>query len=376
MATSYAFTFNLGPLPMRIEGDHPVTRWAMRVYAPLATNAAPQLIFRFVADLPPLPADAVGDADVQVAPGEMRFRERRYDIRISGGDPLLVELRQRDRRPLWLRSLADPEAAYKMWLSHGASLDTHLLKEFAYTIAPLAIHAALLRRDAALIHAGCIAVGDRAVLLPAWGGVGKSTIVSRAVLHGSARFLADDHAVIDAAGLVHPHLLPMHIYHYHTTQDAVLRQRVLAACSPGNRAQWQLASLLRRKRVVRWVSPTDVFGQAKLASPARIEQVILMFRGESRDFSWQEIDPAEAARPCTGVIFEEVNAMPARLALAGAGWASTVLPDLGDAVTHTRNLYTAAFQNARCAKLLVPRGAPPAALLDFLRPRCPLLASL
>lgn len=370
-----AITFRLGSLLVQIEGEPvaKITRWAAGVYAPLKQPGSPQLVFRFVEKLPSPAADAVGDGDVQVARNEMRLRERRFDVRISGRDPMIVELCPRKRQPLFLRSLADPEETFKMWLSHGASLDMHLLKEFAYTIAPLALQVALLRQQASLIHAGAIAMGERAVLLPAWGGVGKSTVVSRAVLHGQAKFLADDHAILDAEGRAHLYLLPMHIYHYHMKNDALLRQRVLASCSPLNRLQWRLTALLRPKRVVRWVAPQDIFGKDNLARSARIEQVILMFRGIAPDFLWQELSPIDAARICAGVLFEEVNAMPQRLALAGAGWSKTVLPSLGEAHQATLQTYEAAFSHARCAQLLVPREARSDALIAFLRQHSPLL---
>ena len=66
------------------------------------------------------------------------------------------------------------------------------------------------------------------MLLPAWGGAGKSTVVARYVLHGRGRFLADDDTVITEDGLAHLHLLPVHVYVHHVQQDPLLRQRLLA----------------------------------------------------------------------------------------------------------------------------------------------------
>ena len=372
---SDSITFQLGPLTVRIEGDHLVTRWAMSTFQSLRSEAPPQLVFRFVNrplknDHPPR---TVGDEHVRVGPDQLTYRERRYDVRLRAADPMVVDLYQRDRRPLWLRSLADPEETWKMWLSHGGSLDVHLLKEFAYTIGPLAIQCVLLRHGASLIHAGAVGLGDRGLLLPAWGGVGKSTVVARTVLGGGARFLADDHAAIDTSGTVHLHLMPIHIYRYHTTQDETICSCLLSTLTASDRIQWRLASMLRPHRVVRWIGPEDLFGRDRTTRSAAIAEVIVMFRGHSDDFVWEEVDAAAAARPCVGVILEEINGLADRLALAGSGWEKPALPDLGEACQQISRVYESAFARAHCARLLVPHGADGDALLDFLRPRSPII---
>ena len=93
----------------------------------------------------------------------------------------------------------------------------------------------------------------KGVLLPAWGGVGKSTIMSRAVLHGRAKFLTDDHAIIDATGQMYLHTLPIHTYVYHLEQDAELRTRVLSSLTGMNRLQWHIGKTIKPKKAVRWV---------------------------------------------------------------------------------------------------------------------------
>lgn len=372
---SDSITFQLGPLAVRIEGDHLVTRWAIHTFQSLRSETPPELVFRFInrpLDDHELPR-TVGNERVRIGPNQLTYRGRRYDVRIRATDPMVVDLHQRDIRPLWLRSLANPEETWKMWLSHGDSLDVHLLKEFAYTIGPLAIQCSLLRHSASLIHAGAVELEGRGLLLPAWGGVGKSTVVARTVLNGAARFLADDHAIIDTSGMVHLHLLPIHIYHYHTTQDQTIRSRLFSTLTASHRIQWHLASMLRPHRVVRWIGPDDLYGRDRTARSAAIEQVIVMFRGQSDDFIWEEVDAATAARPCVGVILEEINGLTDLLALAGSAWEKSVLPGLEETCRRIVKLHESAFSQANCARLLVPRGADGDSLLNFLRSRSPII---
>ena len=364
-------TFQLGPLAVRIDGAHPVTRWAARTYDLLRTDQSPNLSFRFVPKLP-IP-NGVGDSRCRIGNEQIWFRLRRYDFSIRQAAHAQWDLAQRDQRPTWLRSLADLEETWKMWLSHGRSIDTHLLKDFAYTISPLAFQCALLEHQSALIHASGFCVGNSAVLMPAWGGTGKSTVVCQAVLHGEAQFLADDHAVIDASGYLHLHLLPIHAYRYHAQSDPVLAKQLLAACDPVNRKQWRVATTVRPKRAVRWVNPADLFGHDRLARQAKIKNVIVMFRGDTDDFVWEPTSAHECARPCTAIIMQEISGFAERLALASAGWDKPILPSLDEAWRAVHKTYEAAFAHADCARLLIPRGADSQALIKFLRRYCPLI---
>jgi hypothetical protein len=260
-----------------------------------------------------------------------------------------------------------------MWLSHGASLQVHLLKDFAYSVMPPALQCALLRLGGSLIHASALELDGKAVLLPAWGGVGKSTIATRCLLHGRARFLADDHAIIDQQGLAHLHPLPIHVYTYHMRQDAVLRERVLASLPPGNRCQWRLAAVVKPKRAVRWVPPEKLFGADRLAPKAELGEVIVMFRGDRSEFLWEKITPAQAAVPCAAIMVREIAPFLPLLALAGAGWEDPMFPTIDQAYRLVRETYTRAFAHATCARLLVPRGADGDALMNFLRRMSPML---
>lgn len=58
------------------------------------------------------------------------------------------------------------------------------------------------------LHAGVVADGDRAIVLPGSSGAGKTTLV-RALLDRGARYYSDDAAVLDARGRVHPYARPL-----------------------------------------------------------------------------------------------------------------------------------------------------------------------
>ena len=69
-----------------------------------------------------------------------------------------------------------------------------------------AVDAAILRRLSgfALVHAGVVAVGGAAILLPGASGAGKTTLVRELAQRG-AEYFSDEYALLDREGRVHPY---------------------------------------------------------------------------------------------------------------------------------------------------------------------------
>jgi hypothetical protein len=60
------------------------------------------------------------------------------------------------------------------------------------------------------IHAGVVAIGDSALLVPGHSGSGKTTLVA-ALLELGAEYLSDEYAVLDERGWVHPFPKPLSV---------------------------------------------------------------------------------------------------------------------------------------------------------------------
>jgi hypothetical protein len=67
---------------------------------------------------------------------------------------------------------------------------------------------ALLARDRIFVHAGVVALGGRALILPGRSFTGKSTLVA-ALVKAGATYYSDEFAVLDLAGNVHPYPRPL-----------------------------------------------------------------------------------------------------------------------------------------------------------------------
>ena len=112
------------------------------------------------------------------------------------------------------------------------------------------------------IHAAALELPDAGMtLIGGTGGVGKTTMALDLCRTMGASFAADDIAVVDGRGNVHPNLAYPKIYAYNLRGDPELRASVLGSASRADRAQWRW----RQRRVGpagvrRRVSPRMLFG--------------------------------------------------------------------------------------------------------------------
>ncbi len=71
-------------------------------------------------------------------------------------------------------------------------------------------HVAFHVGDYVFVHAGVVAVGGRALVLPGRSGAGKSTLVAALVTAG-ATYVSDEWAVVDREGRIHPFPRPLRL---------------------------------------------------------------------------------------------------------------------------------------------------------------------
>src|SRR5947209_6614294 len=82
--------------------------------------------------------------------------------------------------------------------------------------AQIRAQVALLAPEHIFVHAGVVAVGGRAVMVPGSTFAGKTTL-TRALVQSGAVYYSDEFAVICAQGAVHPYPKPLSIRHHDGT---------------------------------------------------------------------------------------------------------------------------------------------------------------
>jgi hypothetical protein len=97
-------------------------------------------------------------------------------------------------------------------LVDGSAVGTQLSREVAVHVLDAQIRAkiAFLAPDYIFVHAGVVALGNRALVLPAPSFSGKTALVAALVRAGAA-YYSDEFAVIDRDGWIHPYPRPLSI---------------------------------------------------------------------------------------------------------------------------------------------------------------------
>lgn len=107
---------------------------------------------------------------------------------------------------------ADPNGAFlllrddKQLTNAGLQFEHALLLLEAQVRAHIALHAP----DHIFVHAGVVARGNRALVLPGMSFSGKTTLVAALVREGAV-YYSDEFAPLDANGLVHPYARPLSV---------------------------------------------------------------------------------------------------------------------------------------------------------------------
>jgi hypothetical protein len=110
----------------------------------------------------------------------------------------------------------------------------------------------LLEEGILFMHAGGVTKDGKGILLPAYGGTGKTTL-SMALLNQGHKLLGDDLLVVDiAAGIVHPYARPLHIFTYNVQnlRGATIPFKYKFAVYFKNVLRWPLERILRNEFLI------------------------------------------------------------------------------------------------------------------------------
>jgi len=143
-------------------------------------------------------------------------------LELTFDDPMLEPRIREVLPPGWTPARSDPRSAsfvlretgpdsYQVTIG-GAPAVEHASLEVALTLldSQMRLSIAANARDWLFVHAGVVAVEDRALLIPGATFTGKTTLV-HALVQAGATYYSDEYAVLDDAGAVHPYPRPLSI---------------------------------------------------------------------------------------------------------------------------------------------------------------------
>lgn len=157
----------------------------------------------------------------RTAPHQLAFDAFGAQMRICTNDPELLARVQSILPPGWHRRprrsaqqrfglLDEGDDWYSIYRHDGACIHDAGGRELALLQLDTQIqrHIALEAAEVIFIHAGVVADGHSAMLMPGGSFAGKTTLV-RSLVEAGALYYSDEFAVLDAMGQVHPYPKPL-----------------------------------------------------------------------------------------------------------------------------------------------------------------------
>lgn len=189
----------------------------------------------------------------------------------------------------------------------------------------IALQLSLLECGRTLIHAAALEKDGQVLLLPSWGGVGKTATVCRFVREHGWRLLGDD-LVILGDGQVKPFLKPFVIYPYHKdlfpelfssgenhTVKNLKVSNMMSRMIPGVKRMLRpfprvLAYLRKHNPQSMRVAPTKIFTPEQISDGGKVYRMVWLERSMKSDVFFGRIDGAALASKAVSVSSVELFA--------------------------------------------------------------------
>lgn len=360
----------VGNIRVAFDGDSAASRVLQETLQPIGSDDAsiPELRFRFLDRLPRIDKRRQTEIGrVHVGERHVRMHESLWHYDVSREyDTLNVLVAPRPEGPLRSR-LRDLKKTWRYLHRYGRGSSLHRVRAFCFSGYVPMVQLALLNHGATFCHSSAIERDGQAILFPACGGVGKTSLMSRYVELGW-NFLADDLCTLDAEGRAAIHPLPMHIYKLHETKAAGLVRNMLEQSTPWDRWLWNVCGTFKKPdQMVRWVKPGQIFGEHRLSRGGQVTKVFRLHRAHADTFRHEELEPSDVAGGIASNLFDEIPSPPHLAAAVGSYFRLDFVPEVGPMYDQIRRTCTAGLANAACYAITIPQQAGATDVEKYLR---------
>lgn len=225
-----------------------------------------------------------------------------------------------------------------------------------------------IRENAAMVHAAVVDYRGSGVLLPAWGGVGKTSTVAKLVAIPGVRFMADDWAFLDADGRLMGYAKPMFLKPHHRAIYPDVFSGARKPLAPG----WLTNSVAKLATAVhpvivrypktaaftrRWspehrmVHPEEVFGADHISSGALTRLAMFLERYDGFDARHEVRSPDWMTSRIVGNFHSELPMVSRRLIEA---LGATGLVPLEEFFSQKAAVVRKALEEVPCSLLRIP----------------------
>jgi hypothetical protein len=222
----------------------------------------------------------------------------------------------------------------------------------------------LLERGIAFVHGAAISINGKGILLPAFGGIGKTAFIAEAAKVDSVKILGDDLLLLDKKSYIYPYLRPFCLYRYHDKlfpQFFDEHKNIIKSLSIYNRIKRKTKYILNinDNTVYNYISvpPYRLFEKEKLENnkiPICCIFILKRIKGLSYIKRSECISAKAGADFCIAVLahefYEFINILLNYFGLAGKG--------LENYVQKFMKIYLEAFRNKFIQYIEIPEHMP------------------
>ena len=361
--------FALGNVNIALVGKSPIVEHLGKILEVIQTKESKtDLVFEFVDELPHWTDQSyIPIENYIISDDRLRVTDKLfcYELRPFENPPKVsVAIRKTD---FFRKAQRAIRKSWRYFHTHNRSAYLHYLKRFVFYVYMPLVEMILLKNHASLAHCSAVEKENRVVLFAAWGGVGKTGIMSR-YLNGDWKFLADDSCIITDEGIAYIHPLPMHIYKYHETQSRELVKKMLSQSSMFDKLLWRTLSFIKKPdKLVRWVSADKVFGNDKISTQGNVSTVIHMHKQVGYDtFKLETIAPNQVSKLMANTMLDEINNLANTAIVVHSCKPSNFIPDISHLHRCITDIYSSAFRKANCYTIAIPKHATAESIYDFI----------
>jgi len=361
-------SFAAGKIHFDIAGNEKYASYFKDIFNLIETDKDPDLVFEFVKTLPPLnDSSTVKLDDFIIAEKSITHREKLFNYRIDWSCVPVKVLVSPRKFDFFRQTQKTLNKNWRYFHTHGTSGFLHFFKRFVFYIYVPAMQLYLLNKGTSFTHCSAIQKSGEAALFPAWGGVGKTGLMSLFLSQGW-QFLSDDLGILCDDGSICLHPLPMHIYKYHQIQSPELVENMLRQSTLLERITWNLLGPIKKpNKLVRWVKPNVVFGKDTICKSSKIRIVVHMHRHSvDSEFIFEESNNRSVAALMASTILDEINNIANYSIVYNSVRQSDFIPNISQMYKIITTIYAQAMQKAICYKLSIPEASTTSDAFNFL----------
>lgn len=208
----------------------------------------------------------------------------------------------------------------------------------------------MIQRQGAFLHASAVEKDGKATLFTGSGGIGKTGCCMRLVGESNYRFLGDDTALMNSNGIVclYPKYISCFPYNFRWSDKL---QSQIESRPFFDKMHCKARSALGLK-VLRLVSPEEIWGRGKLGDGEHISKVIHLVRDRSSSFDVRPAKSTDLARESAQIFtgdFADFLEILAKWHLLDPS-----IPDAAGVTEEVRKIYERAFSKAVCFIVSTP----------------------